>query len=72
MIATYATGEAEPRIPYRPLGFRNITVRFLRNDDFPEPANEAAATELTAALVAGDLGYPIAAPVVVGGGRTGT
>ncbi|GIG87546.1 NADPH:quinone reductase [Plantactinospora endophytica] len=61
VIATYATGEAEPRIPYWPLGFKNITVRFLSNDDFPEPANEAAATELTAALVAGDLRYPIAA-----------
>ncbi|MBE1490850.1 NADPH:quinone reductase [Plantactinospora soyae] len=61
VIATYATGAAEPRIPYWPLGFKNITVRFLSNDDFPEPANEAAATELTAALVAGDLRYPIAA-----------
>ncbi|MFC6021148.1 NADPH:quinone reductase [Plantactinospora solaniradicis] len=61
VIATYATGAAEPRIPYWPLGFKNITVRFLSNDDFPESANEAAATELTAALVAGDLRYPISA-----------
>ncbi|WP_238432839.1 NADPH:quinone reductase [Micromonospora tarensis] len=61
VIATYATGAAEPSIPYWPLGFQNITVRFLSNDDFPESANEAAATELTAALVAGDLRYPIAA-----------
>lgn len=61
VIATYATGEAEPRIPYWPLGFKNITVRFLSNDDFPESANEAAASELTAALAAGDLRYPIAA-----------
>ncbi|WP_422737893.1 NADPH:quinone reductase [Micromonospora sp. WMMD729] len=61
VIATYATGAAEPTIPYWPLGFQNITVRFLSNDDFPESANEAAATDLTAALVAGDLRYPIAA-----------
>ncbi|MCO1595521.1 NADPH:quinone reductase [Micromonospora sp. RHAY321] len=61
VIATYATGAAEPRIPYWPLGFKNITVRFLSNDDFPEQANETAATELTAALVGGDLRYPIAA-----------
>ncbi|MEU8152393.1 NADPH:quinone reductase [Micromonospora sp. NPDC048986] len=61
VIATYATGEAEPTIPYWPLGFKNITVRFLSNDDFPEAANEAAASELTAALLAGDLRYPIAA-----------
>jgi NADPH:quinone reductase len=61
VIATYATGAAEPAIPYWPLGFKNITIRFLSNDDFPESANEAAATELTAALVAGDLRYPISA-----------
>ncbi|WP_433270966.1 NADPH:quinone reductase [Micromonospora vinacea] len=61
VIATYATGAAEPTIPYWPLGFKNITVRFLSNDDFPEAANEAAAGELTSALLAGDLRYPIAA-----------
>ncbi|RAO33675.1 NADPH:quinone reductase [Micromonospora noduli] len=61
VIATYATGAAEPTVPYWPLGFKNITVRFLSNDDFPEAANEAAAGELTSALVAGDLRYPIAA-----------
>ncbi|MEU4401178.1 NADPH:quinone reductase [Micromonospora orduensis] len=61
VVAAYATGEAEPRIPFWPLGFKNVTVRFLSNDDFPEPANQAAAADLTAALVAGDLRYPIAA-----------
>ncbi|MDG4824342.1 NADPH:quinone reductase [Asanoa sp. WMMD1127] len=61
VVATYATRDAQPRIPYWELGFRNITIRFLSNDDFPEAANEAAATDLTAALVAGDLRYPIEA-----------
>jgi len=61
VIATYATGATEPRIPFWQLGFKNLTVRFLSNDDFPEKANEAAAKDLTAALVAGDLRYPIAA-----------
>ena len=61
VIATYATGAAEPAIPYWSLAFKNLAVRFLSNDDFPESANEAAATDLTAALVAGDLRYPIAA-----------
>ncbi|MFI6322226.1 NADPH:quinone reductase [Nonomuraea sp. NPDC050556] len=60
-IATYATDDANPAVPYWPLGFKNITVRFLSNDDFPEAANQAAAEELTAALVDGDLLYPIAA-----------
>jgi NADPH:quinone reductase len=61
VIATYATGATEPRVPYWQLAFKNITVRFLSNDDFPEPANESAAADLTAALAAGDLHYPIAA-----------
>jgi len=61
VIATYATRDAEAAVPYWPLAFRNITVRFLSNDDFPEEANEAAAVDLTAALAAGDLRYPIAA-----------
>ncbi|TWF82285.1 NADPH2:quinone reductase [Pseudonocardia hierapolitana] len=60
-IATYATGDPGASLPYWPLAFRNITVQFLSNDDFPEPANEHAARDLTAALAAGDLRYPIAA-----------
>jgi NADPH:quinone reductase len=61
VIATYSSGDSKPAVPYWQLGFKNITVRFLSNDDFPEAANQAAATELTAALAAGDLRYPIAA-----------
>ncbi|MEV8636150.1 zinc-binding dehydrogenase [Streptosporangium sp. NPDC051023] len=61
VIATYATGDANPAVPYWPLGFKNITICFLSNDDFPEEANQAAAADLTAALRAGDLRFPIAA-----------
>jgi NADPH2:quinone reductase len=61
VIATYATRDSSPRIPYWPYAFKNITVRFLSNDDFPEQANADAARSLTAALEAGDLRYPIAA-----------
>ncbi|TQM37106.1 alcohol dehydrogenase catalytic domain-containing protein [Pseudonocardia cypriaca] len=60
-IATYATGDPGASLPYWPLAFRNITIQFLSNDDFPDPANEHAARDLTAALAAGDLRYPIAA-----------
>lgn len=59
-IATYATSDPGASLPYWPLAFRNITVQFLSNDDFPEQANADAARELTAALAAGDLRYPIA------------
>ena len=61
VIATYATGRPDPSLPYWPLATKNVTVRFLSNDDFPEEANQQAAAELTAALVAGDLRYPIVA-----------
>lgn len=60
-IATYATSDSEAALPYWPLAFQNITIQFLSNDDFPERANEDAARDLTAALAAGDLRYPIAA-----------
>lgn len=60
-IATYATSNPLAGVPYWLLAFKNITVQFLSNDDFPEQANEDAARDLTAALAAGDLRYPIAA-----------
>jgi NADPH:quinone reductase len=43
------------------MAFKNLTARFLSNDDFPEAANQQAATDLAAALLAGGLHYPIAA-----------
>ncbi|NMO51099.1 NADPH:quinone reductase [Actinoplanes sp. TBRC 11911] len=61
VIATYATRDGSPHVPFWPYAFKNVTVRFLSNDDFPEDANAAAARELAAALQAGDLRYPIAA-----------
>ncbi|WP_439656102.1 zinc-binding dehydrogenase [Lentzea sp. HUAS TT2] len=61
VIATYATSDAEAPLPYWPLAFKNITVQYLSNDDFPEEANELAARDLTAVLAAGELRYPIAA-----------
>ncbi|MFI5613579.1 NADPH:quinone reductase [Amycolatopsis sp. NPDC051903] len=60
-IATYATGDPDASLPYWQLAFQNITVQYLSNDDFPRQANENAARDLTAALAAGDLRYPIAA-----------
>ena len=60
-IATYATSYPDAPLPYWLLAFKNITVQFLSNDDFPEQANEDAARDLTAALTANDLNYPIAA-----------
>jgi NADPH:quinone reductase len=61
VIATYATGSPTPTVPYWPLGVKNITVRFLGDDDFPEAANQQAAKDLTEAMRTGELHYPIAA-----------
>ena len=58
-VSTYAATDPRPTIPFWPLGFKNVTVRFLSNDDFPDDANRQAAQDLTAALVAGDLRYEI-------------
>jgi NADPH2:quinone reductase len=61
VIATYASGTDRPGLPFWQVGFKNLTIDFLSNDDFPEAANKAAAAALTQALAAGDLRYPIAA-----------
>ncbi|WP_328988927.1 zinc-binding dehydrogenase [Kribbella sp. NBC_01245] len=60
-IATYATRDPQPAIPYWELAFKNIRVEFLSNEDFPAEANEQAVADLTEAVAAGDLLYPIAA-----------
>ena len=49
-IATYATGDPSPPIPFWPLVFKNVRVFFLGSDDFPTEAKTVAAAELTAAL----------------------
>lgn len=59
-IAAYATGHAEPNIPFWPLVFQNIRCFFLGSDDFPPEAKVAAAQDLNAALEAGWAGFEIA------------
>ena len=49
-IATYATGNPTPTIPFWPLVFKNISMHFLGSDDFPIAAKIAAATALNDAL----------------------
>lgn len=54
-LAAYATGNATPLIPFRPLLFKNIRVFFLGSDDFPAAAKTAAAEALNALL---ETGWP--------------
>jgi NADPH2:quinone reductase len=60
-IASYATGDANPTIPFWPLVFKNVALYFLGSDDFPEPAKADAARDLNAALMAGWAGLEIGA-----------
>ena len=59
-IATYATDNATPGIPFWRLVFKNIRLFFLGSDDFSIPAKVAATVDLNAALEAGWAGFEIA------------
>jgi NADPH2:quinone reductase len=59
-IASYATDNATPKIPFWQMVFKNIRMFFLGSDDFPVDAKIAAAHDLNAALEAGWSGFKIA------------
>lgn len=59
-IATYATRDPAPSIPFWPLVFKNIQVCFLGSDDFTGSQKASAAHDLSAALANGWRGYTIA------------
>ena len=59
-IASYATDNATPKVPFWQMVFKNIRVFFLGSDDFPVDAKIAAARDLNAALEAGWSGFIIA------------
>jgi NADPH2:quinone reductase len=48
-IATYATREANPSIPFWPLVFKNVKVCFIGSDDFTSEQKARAAEDLSAA-----------------------
>jgi NADPH2:quinone reductase len=58
-IASYATDNATPQIPFWLMVFKNIRVFFLGSDDFPAEAKTAAARDLNGALKAGWSGFAI-------------
>jgi NADPH2:quinone reductase len=59
-IATYATDNANPKIPFWQMVFKNIRIFFLGSDDFPVEAKLSATRDLNAALGAGWPGFQIA------------
>ena len=63
-IASYATGDPEPGIPFWPLVFKNARLFFLGSDDFPLAAKLAAARDLNEVLREGPWpGYEVEAGI---------
>jgi NADPH:quinone reductase len=58
-IATYATDNATPKIPFWQLVFKNVGIFFLGSDDFPADAKIAAARDINGALQTGWSGFTI-------------
>ena len=58
-IASYATDNATPKIPFWQMVFKNIRTFFLGSDDFPKEAKVQAARDLNSALAAGWSGFEI-------------
>jgi NADPH:quinone reductase len=58
-IASYATDNAAPKIPFWQMVFKNIRLFFLGSDDFPKEAKSLAARDLNDALEAGWPGFEI-------------
>jgi NADPH:quinone reductase len=59
-IASYATNDAAPKIPFWQMVFKNLRAYFLGSDDFPPEAKIQAARDLNSALEAGWPGFEIA------------
>jgi NADPH2:quinone reductase len=59
-IASYATDNASPKIPFWQMVFKNIRVYFLGSDDFPREAKMQATRDINSALEAGWPGFEIA------------
>src|SRR5262245_54900819 len=58
-IASYATDNPVPNIPFWQMVFKNTHLIFLGSDDFPKEAKAQAARDLNAALEAGWSGFEI-------------
>lgn len=58
-IATYATNDTSPKIPFWQMVFENIRVFFLGSDDFPIEAKTQATRDINSALEAGWTGFEI-------------
>jgi NADPH2:quinone reductase len=58
-IATYASGDPAPAIPFWPLVFKNISVWFLGSDDFSPDAKAAGARAVNELLMGDWPGFEV-------------
>jgi NADPH:quinone reductase len=63
VIATYATRDDRPALPFWPMAFNNLTIRLLGSDDFPAVAKQQAAADLSTATRDGALSIDIDTPL---------
>lgn len=62
VIAAYASdADAEPKLPFWPLLFKNVVLRLIGSDDLPATAERQAIEDISASLAAGRLRPVIAA-----------
>ena len=59
-LAAYASPNDRPELPFWPLLFNNVVIRLLGSDDFPQPAKDAAARDLTDAAAQSALSIKVA------------
>ena len=59
-LASYATNDAAPKIPFWQMVFKNLRVYFLGSDDFPREAKMQAARDINSTLEGGWTGFEIA------------
>ena len=60
VLAAYASPQDRPQLPFWPMLFANVTIRLLGSDDFPQPAKDAAARDLTTAAAQSALSVTVA------------
>ncbi len=65
-VASYATNDATPAIPFWQMVFKNIQLFFLGSDDFTPAAKSDAARDINAALEAGWSGFTIGERIPLG------
>jgi NADPH:quinone reductase len=65
-LAAYASPGGQPKLPFWPMLFANVTIRLLGSDDFPQAARDAAASDLSQAAARSAVSVPIATVLPLG------